>query len=121
VILLSIAFVFMDIYISEESPVHGILKLRGLFRLLRVFLLVRKLNLVRVKREVRKKIDVDFLSDVRSPVEKVIDILTNLRDNMIDQDADSFLVKEANYCITMIQSNKLYEADLLIDSNDQKS
>jgi len=117
VILLSFVFVLLDIYLGEKSFLKGILKLRGLFRLLRVFLLVRKLNLVRVRREARKKVDFDFRNDMRAPVEKIIEILNNQRDVLIAEDAEQNSIKELNYCISMISSNKLYEAEF--DLNDK--
>lgn len=100
VILLSVVFVILDINLSDDNNIKGVLKLRGIFRLLRVFLLVRKLNTVRVRREARKKIDHTIGDDFRSPVEKVLEILTNIRDNMIEQDAEEFFIKETNYCIS---------------------
>lgn len=44
VILLSIAFVLMDLLIKNNHALSGFLKIRGIFRLLRVFILIRKLN-----------------------------------------------------------------------------
>ena len=117
VIILSIIFVILDINLKPKSKLKGILKLRGLFRLLRVFLLVRKLNLVRVRREVRKKTDFSSNNDLRAPVEKIISILTNHRDMMLEEGADSSLVQEINYCLQMILSDKLYDADIDIDES----
>ena len=54
VIILSLAFVLMDLTI-ENTTVRGFFKIRGIFRLLRVFILVRKLNVLRVKRDIQKK------------------------------------------------------------------
>jgi len=120
VIFLSIVFVLLDIEFGNQSGIAGILKLRGLFRLLRVFLLIRKLNLVRVRREVRKKIDFDFTNDMRAPVEKVIEILSNHRDILIAEDAEQSQINELNYCISMVQSDKLYEADFELDEKSDK-
>lgn len=83
VILLSIAFVLLDLLIEDNSSLSGFLKIRGIFRLLRVFILIRKLNVVRVRREVRKKNIYSSLGyDLRSPLEKVLEILTDLRDTL---------------------------------------
>ncbi len=43
IIILSLVFVFLDIYVQNDQ-LSGFLKIRGIFRLLRIFLLFRKLN-----------------------------------------------------------------------------
>ncbi len=48
--------------------------------------------------------------DLKSPLEKVLEIMNNLRDK-IDTQEDQ-MIKELNYCIKIISSNKLYEAEL---------
>jgi len=58
------------------------LKIRGIFRLLRIFILIRKLNTVRVRREVRIKTTTSLGYDLRSPLEKVLEILNGLRDSL---------------------------------------
>lgn len=83
VILLSIAFVLMDLLITNSSALDGFLKIRGIFRLLRVFILIRKLNAVRVRREHRKRFALNIGGyDIRSPLEKVLEILTDIRDSL---------------------------------------
>ena len=83
IILISIAFVLMDLLIETNSALSGFLKIRGIFRLLRVFILIRKLNVVRMRREVRKKIaNTNIGYDIRSPLEKVLEILSDLRDSI---------------------------------------
>jgi hypothetical protein len=83
VILISIVFVILDLTVSSNSPVlKGILKIRGIFRLLRVFILIRKLNIVRIKREIRSKTMTSSGYDLRSPLEKVLEILTEVRDSI---------------------------------------
>ena len=83
IIILSFLFVFLDIYV-KNSALQGFLKIRGIFRLLRIFLLIRKLNTLRVKRDMQKR-NMTSGYDLRSPLEKVLEILTNLRD-IIDLD-----------------------------------
>jgi cAMP-specific phosphodiesterase 4 len=80
VIILSIAFVLLDLTLPIENAARGFLKIRGIFRLLRVFILVRKLNAVRIRRETRLKNTTSLGYDMRSPVEKVLEILNNIRD-----------------------------------------
>jgi hypothetical protein len=70
--------------------------------LLRIFILIRKLNAVRVRREIRNK-KITLAYDMISPVEKVLEILNNLRD-LIDPE-EKKVVQELNYCIKMISSN----------------
>jgi flagellin-specific chaperone FliS len=118
IILLSLAFVFLDIY-TDNSALDGFLKIRGIFRLLRIFLLIRKLDALRIKREFQKRKMISMGYDLRAPLEKVLEILNQLRDQ-IDTEEDK-VIKDLNYCIKMISSNQLYEAKLEIDpeSNDK--
>lgn len=83
IIGISIAFVLLDLTMSSSSTVlKGILKIRGVFRLLRVFILIRKLNIVRIKREIRQKTTTSSGYDLRSPLEKVLEILNDVRDSV---------------------------------------
>ena len=109
VILLSVLFVFLDMYL-KDSALKGILRIRGIFRMLRVFLLVRKLNTLRVKREMVKRGITKLGYDLRSPLEKVIDILNDIKNKV---DAEENKIKdEIDYCVKIIQSGKLYEVNL---------
>lgn len=74
VIILSVLFVLLDMYLPD-SGFKNILRIRGIFRMLRIFLLVRKLNTLRVKRDMVKRGLTKLGYDLRSPLEKVIDIL----------------------------------------------
>jgi len=98
---------------DKRPRVKNFLRLRGLFRLVRIFILVRKLNAVRVRNEIRKRKKTGKGIDMRSPLEKVMEILGGLRD-IIDP-AERKLVEDINYCIKMISSNRLYEADIDLD------
>ncbi len=53
--------------------------------------------------------------DLRSPLEKVLEILNDVRDKLNVE--EEILIKDINYCIKVISSNKLYEAEL--DFEDQ--
>ena len=55
---------------------------------------------------------------MRSPLERVLEILNNLRDS-IDVD-ESNLIKDLNYCIKSIGNNTLYEANLDYEGGDNK-
>mmetsp|Transcript_33558 Transcript_33558/g.24202 ORF Transcript_33558/g.24202 Transcript_33558/m.24202 type:complete len:209 (-) Transcript_33558:1275-1901(-) len=110
IILLSIAFVWLDIFSTNET-VSSILKIRGIFRLLRIFILYRKLNAIRLKRDKHKKMRLSQVShlDVRTPSEIITEMLVNLRDRINVDDAS---IGDLNYCLKMIASNRLYEADV---------
>ena len=81
IIILSLVFVFLDMFV-ENQALQGFLKIRGIFRLLRIFLLIRKLNTLRLKREVKAKQSTIKGYDIRSPLERVLEILNSLRDNI---------------------------------------
>ena len=110
VIILSIGLVLLDLLLPVDNNVRGFLKIRGVFRLLRVFILIRKLNAVRIRREMRKKITTQLGYDLRSPLEKVLDILNNLRDKLDPDEVK--IIADLNFCIKTISSNRLYEADI---------
>lgn len=119
VILLCLAFVLIDIFVDNQS-VKSFLKVRGVFRLLRIFLLVRKLNTLRAIREMeqRRMLQSTMLQtanggyDMKSPLEQVIEILTRLRDS-IDV-VEKTMIGDINYCMKVISSNQLYEAELFV-------
>ena len=77
VIILSVLFVLLDMYLPD-SGFKNILRIRGIFRMMRIFLLIRKLNTLRVKRELVKRGLTKMGYDLRSPLEKVIDILKDI-------------------------------------------
>lgn len=51
--------------------------------------------------------------DLRSPLERVLEILNNIRDAVDSKENKT--ISELNYCIKMITSNQLYEANLELD------
>jgi prepilin signal peptidase PulO-like enzyme (type II secretory pathway) len=109
VILISIALVAVDLDANSDSGIlKDFLKVSSIFRLLRVFLLARKLNIVKTRREIRKMATTVSGYDLRSPLERVIAILEEFK-SLIDP-GDEKLNNDMSYCITMISSNKLYEA-----------
>lgn len=55
--------------------------------------------------------------DLRTPLDKVIEILNDLRDSV--DPSERRVVADLNYCIKMISSNKLYEARLEMDEPDE--
>jgi len=111
VILLAIAFVILDMTL-EDSNLSGIFRLRGLFRLLRVGILIRKFDAIRKKSAARKKMHIRDIYHVSTPAEVVNEILCEVRDMIVNDDK---LVEDMNYCIKMVNSGKIYEAN--IDEN----
>lgn len=93
------------------------LKIKGVFRIFRVFILVRKLNAVRLRAEMRKKVINSDGYDLRSPMEKVIEILNDIRDSL--NMSETKIIGDLNYCIKMISTNKLYDTPL--DFDDESS
>jgi hypothetical protein len=102
IIILSVVFVFLDLFITDSS-IQGLLKIRGIFRLVRIMILIRKLNTLRVKRDYAKRNTTFKGLDLRSPLERVLEILNNLRDKIDSNEAK--IIQELNYCIKTIISN----------------
>ncbi len=109
IIILSIAFVLLDM-LTTNSILSAVLKIRGIFRLLRIFLLMRKLNTLRVKKDMSKRQLTNNGYDIRSPLERVLEILNNMRDQV---DIDEIkIIRDLNYCVNIISSNKLYDVEV---------
>jgi hypothetical protein len=109
VILLSVLFVLLDMFLPD-SGFKNILRIRGIFRMMRIFLLVRKLNALRVKREMVKRGLSNLGYDLRSPLEKVLDILKDISGKLSDE--ESKIKEDIAFCAKIIQSGKLYEVNL---------
>lgn len=62
---------------------------------------------MRKKADIRKKQQVNIY-DISSPMEKVIQILQEVRELIVDPG----MYKDVNYCIKEINSGKLYEANI---------
>jgi len=99
VIILSVLFVLLDMFLPD-SGFKNILRIRGIFRMMRIFLLIRKLNTLRVKREMVKRGLTNMGFDLRSPLEKVIDILHEIRDKLHED--ESKIKKDIAYCVKII-------------------
>lgn len=102
IIIISLIFVFLDIFVDNDQ-LSGFLKIRGIFRLLRIFLLIRKLSQLKEKRDIQKRKVLLMGFDIRSPLERVLEILNTLRDQL-DVD-ETKVINELNYCIKIISSN----------------
>ncbi len=57
--------------------------------------------------------------EIKSTVEKVVDILTTIRDGLDMEEAK--YMSDLNFCIKMILQNKLYDADLNAEEDDNES
>ena len=55
--------------------------------MLRVFILIRKLNFIKTKRDMTKRVSFKSGIDLKSPLEKVLEILTEIR-NRIDSNEE---------------------------------
>lgn len=108
VIILAIVFVILDMTL-QNSSLSGLFRLRGLFRLLRVGILIRKFDSIRKKSKARKQMKGRDIYHVASPAEIVNEILCEIRD-LIDN--DDKMLEDINYCIKMVSSGKLYEANI---------
>lgn len=93
----------------DDSSLSGLFRLRGLFRLLRVGILIRKFDSIRKKSQARKRFLNKDIYHVASPAEIVNEILCEIRD-MVEEDEK--MLDDLNYCIKMVSSGKLYEANL---------
>lgn len=118
IIMLSLAFIFLVINIDDVQTQQVFNNIKGVFRLLRIFLLFRKLTQLKEKRDIQKRKKINKGFDLRSPLERVLEILNNLRDT-IDVD-ESKIIKDLNYCIKCIGNNTLYEANMEYDGSDGK-
>ena len=107
VILLAIVLVVLDMTLSG-GELSGLLKLRGLFRLLRIGILIRKFDAIRRKRAAQRKMQTRDIFHVKAPAEIVNEILCEIRDMIQNDDK---LLEDINYCIKMVSSGKLYEAN----------
>ena len=108
VIILSVLFVLLDMYLPD-SGFKNILRIRGIFRMLRIFLLVRKLNALRVKREMVKRGLTKMGYDLRSPLEKVLDIMNDIGEKLGEE--EDKIKEDIAFCIKIIQGGKLYEVN----------
>ena len=110
IIILSLVFIFLLIFIDNQSAQKVFLNIKGVFRLLRIFLLFRKLTQLKEKRDIQKRKKISKGFDMRAPLERVLEILNSLR-VQIDVD-EAKLIMDLNYCIKVISNNTLYEANL---------
>jgi hypothetical protein len=102
IIIISLIFVILDWKINNKQ-LQAFLKIRGIFRLLRIFILIRKLNTLRIKRDLQKKRQLRFGIDLRTPLERVLEILNTVRDNLDSSEKKVF--EDLNFCIKIISSN----------------
>ncbi|CAD8196915.1 unnamed protein product [Paramecium pentaurelia] len=99
IIVASIVLIILDLNLEGEAFTTISKVLRGIFRFLRLFLVFRKFN------QVKKINNAGTRYVVRSPVEKVIEIMRDLADQFEDPD----IIKQLNWGITHISNNTVYE------------
>ena len=88
----------------------------GLFRVLRIYIVYRKLNILRLRKEMRDKILDNYGGVFKSPMERVIEILNDVRDSL--STSEKRVIADLNYCIKMITTNKLYSTSLDFDDEN---
>ncbi|KAM3143121.1 hypothetical protein pb186bvf_004707 [Paramecium bursaria] len=108
IILISMAMIILDFTINDSNFSTASKILRGIFRFLRLFLVFRKFN------QVKKISNINTRYNVRSPIEKVLEILRDLLEQFEDPD----IVKEIKYSIEQISNNTLYEP--IVDEQTNK-
>lgn len=106
IILLTIIFTGLDMIIDDNTA-SAVFRIRGIFRLLRVVLLIRKLDEFKETRKAKQKNEIDY-TDFKSPLERTLEILTVIRDNIEEQR----YVKDINCCIKNISNGKLYDMEM---------
>ncbi|CAD8199035.1 unnamed protein product [Paramecium pentaurelia] len=99
IIVASIILIILDLNLQGDAFTTISKVLRGIFRFLRLFLVFRKYN------QVKKINNAGSRYTVRSPVEKVIEIMRDLADQFEDPD----IIKQLNWGITHISNNTVYE------------
>ncbi|CAD8117077.1 unnamed protein product [Paramecium sonneborni] len=99
IIIASIVLIILDLILEGDAFTTISKVLRGIFRFLRLFLVFRKFN------QVKKINNAGARYVVRSPVEKVIEIMRDLADQFEDPD----IIKQLNWGITHISNNTVYE------------
>lgn len=74
--------------------------MRGLFRLLRIFIVARKLYAVRIRREddIKRVIIEEY--DLRPPLEKIIEIMSEFKQRL--HPSENRLTANVDYCIKMV-------------------
>ncbi|CAD8190497.1 unnamed protein product [Paramecium pentaurelia] len=99
IIIASIVLIILDLNLQGDAFITISKVLRGIFRFLRLFLVFRKYN------QVKKINNSGSRYTVRSPVEKVIEIMRDLSDQFEDPE----IIKQLNWGITHISNNTVYE------------
>lgn len=93
IIIIGVAIIFtiLDMVIDNNTA-SAIFRIRGVFRLLRVALLIRKLDELKQTRKAKAQGEIDY-ADFKSPLERTLEILTNLKECLEDQK----YIRDLNY------------------------
>lgn len=112
VIVSSMIFIIIDLSSSNSSFTNTTKVIRAFFRFFRIFILFRKIKKIKIYKKKNEKFD------LKAPIEKIMDLLNVLKLMIIEDDE---LVKEIDWCIDIISSNKLYNPILesLIKDHDR--
>jgi signal transduction histidine kinase len=117
-IMATMALVILDVVGTDEN-LAKVTRIRGLFRILRIVLLIRKVGaLTRIQEldklyEAQSRCTEDETYELRTPIERVLFILRSLK-SKIDGSSEAKLIEDLSYCLRIIASNNLYDAELVV-------
>lgn len=92
----------LDITITNEVA-SSFFRFRGIFRIFKVAMLVKKLDYLHKNEHSKNKSEIDY-SDFKSPLERTMEILTNLKECLEDQK----YIRDLNYCLKHISNGKIF-------------
>jgi hypothetical protein len=106
-------FLILDIIetIDRDVTYNGIMDVRGLFRVGKVLYAIRKVTkfdkvFEKTKKDNKNKRETENFC-MTSPVKRVNEIICHIKDLL--PDSESVLREDIEYCLRIINSNKLYE------------
>ena len=105
IILISFIFTIVDIAVASNAAFR-IVRIRGVFRLFKVGTIIKQIDDTKDSRKSASKY-VSY-NDYKSPLERTIEILSNLKDSIDDQQS----VRDIDFCLKNISNGKLYELEM---------
>ena len=120
-ILATLGLVILDVIGGpSDSSMSKLTRLRGLFRILRIVLLIRKVGALRRIQELDRLYEAqlcrqteDETYELRTPMEKVLIIIRTIGAR-VDQQREPRVIEDLNYCLRVLASNNLYDAELVV-------
>ncbi|EGR34748.1 hypothetical protein IMG5_002810 [Ichthyophthirius multifiliis] len=114
IMILSILILVLDIVLNNTQFTTISKIIRGIFRFMRLFLVFRKVKFIHFffdKKQIKKVNQFKAIQitssnlNFKSSIERIIEIMKNIKNNV----DDIILIKQIDWCIQMIQSNKIYD------------